>query len=76
MQESELSYSHNFGNRLFSFFGWLGYYSDLAIDVRIYLQDKTCDRYNRNKEDTFESNGLFAYLAWLPHWIEKCGQVS
>ena len=58
--------SHNFGNRLFSFFGWLGYYNDLATDVRIYRQDKICDRYNRNKEDTFGSNGLFAHLAWGP----------
>ena len=58
--------SHNLGNRLFSFFGWLGYYSDLATDVRMYRQDKICDRYNRNKEDTFGSNGLFARLARGP----------
>ena len=58
--------SHNLENRLFSFFGWLGYYSNLATDVRIYRQDRLCDRYNRNKEDTFGSNGLFARLAWGP----------
>ena len=57
---------HNLGNRLFSFFGWLGYYSNLATDVRMYRQDKICDRYNRNKEDTFGSNGLFAHYAWGP----------
>lgn len=56
--------SHNLGNRLFFFFGWLGYHSDLATDVRMYRQDKICDRYNRNKEDTFASNGLFAHFAW------------
>ena len=55
--------SHNLGNRLFSFFGYLGYYSALATDVRIYRQDKICERYNRNKEDTFGSNGLFAHFA-------------
>ena len=58
--------SHNLENRLFSFFGWLGYYSNLATDVRIYRQDRLCDRYNRNTEDTFGSNGLFARLAWGP----------
>ena len=57
---------HNLGNRLFGFFGWLGYISNLATDVRMYRQDKLCDRYNRNKEDTFGSNGLFAHYAWGP----------
>jgi len=56
--------SHNLGNRLFSFFGYLGYYTELGTDIRIYRQDKICDRYNRNKEDTFGSNGLFAHFAW------------
>ena len=55
---------HNLGNRLVSFFGWLGYISSLATDVRMYRQDKICDRYNRNKNDTFGSNGLFAHYAW------------
>lgn len=58
--------AHNLGNRLFGFFGWLGYYNNLATDVRMYRQDKICDRYNRNKEDTFGSNGLFAHFAWGP----------
>ena len=55
--------SHNLGNRLFSFFGWLGYYTELAADVRMYRQDKICDRYNRRKDDAFGSNGLFAHFA-------------
>ena len=58
--------SHNLGNRLFSFFGYLGYYTELGTDMRMYRQDKICDRYNRNKEDTFGSNGLFAHFAWGP----------
>ncbi len=56
--------SHNLGNRLFSFFGYLGYYTELGTDMRMYRQDKICDRHNRNKEDTFGSNGLFAHFAW------------
>ena len=55
--------SHRLGNRLFSFFGFIGYYTEIATDVRMYRQDKICDRYNRNKEDTFSSNGLFAHFA-------------
>ncbi len=58
--------SHNLGNRLFVFFGYLGYYGNLATDVRMYRQDKICERYNRNKEDTFSSNGLFAHFARGP----------
>lgn len=63
---AKYSNAHNLGNRLFGFFGWLGYYSSLAADVRMYRQDKICDRYNRNKEDTFGSNGLFAHFARGP----------
>ena len=58
--------SHNLGNRLFFFFGWLGGHREFAPDVRIYRQDKMCDRYNRNKEGVFGSAGLFAHLAWGP----------
>lgn len=57
---------HRLGNRLFSFFGFIGYSTELATDVRMYRQDKICDRYNRNKEDTFSSNGMFAHFAWGP----------
>jgi ATP-binding cassette subfamily B protein len=58
--------SHRFGNRLFGFFGWLGYENKLAADVRMYRQDKICDRYTRSKEGTFSSNGLFAHFARGP----------
>ncbi len=57
---------HNLANRIFVFFGWLGYHRELATDVRMYRQDKMCERYNRNKEVTFGSNGLFAHLSWGP----------
>lgn len=58
--------AHVLGNRLFSFFGWLGCQNHIATDVRMYRQDLICDRHNRNKEDTFGSNGLFAHLARGP----------
>jgi len=57
---------HNLGNRMFSFFGWLGHNKELATDVRMYRQDLICDKYNRNKNDTFASNGLFAKLSVGP----------
>ena len=58
--------SHNFGNRMFSFFGQLGFHRDIATDVRMYRQDRMCERYNCNKEFTFGSNGLFAHLSLGP----------
>ena len=58
--------SHNLGNRLFSFFGWLGYHRELAADVRMYRQDRMCERYNRSKDGAFGSNGLFAHLSLGP----------
>lgn len=58
--------SHNLANRMSCFFGLLGYHRDIATDVRMYRQDKMCERYNRNKDDTFGSNGLFAHLSWGP----------
>lgn len=57
---------HNLGNRMFSFFGWLGYNKELSTDVRMYRQDLLCDKYNRNKTDTFSSAGLFAKLSIGP----------
>lgn len=60
---AKLANTHNLGNRLFSFFGFLGYRRKLAMDVRIYRQDLFCEKYNRSKEDTFSSNGAFANIA-------------
>ncbi|MBD5461226.1 MAG: ABC transporter ATP-binding protein, partial [Lachnospiraceae bacterium] len=58
--------SHNLGNRLFSFFGFLGYRRQLAADVRIYRQELLCEKYNNNKYDTFNSKGMFARFAKGP----------
>ena len=57
------SKTHNYANRLFSFFGFLGFYNEKACDVRIYEQEKLCDRYNLDKEGTFCSKGLFAKIS-------------
>lgn len=58
--------SHNLANRLFSFFGFLGYNREYALDMRMYRQDRICDQYNCHKEGTFYSKGLFAHLARGP----------
>ena len=52
--------THRLGNRMFSFFGWLGYRKDIATDVRMYRQDKICERYNNSNGGAFGSKGLFA----------------
>lgn len=57
---------HTLGNRLFFYYGRLG--SDLhkATDVRIYQQEKICERYNLNKESPYGSEGMFASLCRGP----------
>ena len=51
----------NLSNRLYSFFGSLGYHREIATDVRIYRQDMICEDINReNRENTFGSKGLMA----------------
>lgn len=54
--------THNLGNRLFGFYGWLGDKKSRAADMRIYRQDKICEKYNRDKKDAFHSDGVFAHL--------------
>lgn len=60
------SEQHNQGNRLFSFYGWLGTHREMATDIRMYRQDKICEKYLCNKDDIFCSNGMFAHLAKGP----------
>ena len=52
--------THSQVNRLFGFFGVLGQNREVAMDVRMYRQDKICERYTRNKEGAFGSKGMFA----------------
>lgn len=51
---------HNLGNRIFSYYGYLGYDGKKAADMRLYRQDKICEKHNLNKESTFGSKGLLA----------------
>ena len=63
---ARLADTHNLANRLFGFFGWLGYRQDLAADMRIYRQDIICDKYNSEKMGSFGSKGIFARLSRGP----------
>lgn len=66
----------NLGNRMFFFFGWLGYYTELALDVRMYRQERICERYNRNKEDVFSSNGILARKVRGPAGLYKAASAA
>lgn len=58
--------NHNLANRMFGFFGWLGYNKELSTDIRMYRQDLLCDKYNICKTTTFGSKGEFAKIARGP----------
>lgn len=67
--------SLNLANRLYAFFGALGYHRETAADVRMYRQDKICERSNReNRENTFGSKGLMAKYGRGPMGL--CNAVS
>lgn len=66
----------NMGNRQFGFFGFLGHRSEIATDVRIYHQDKICEKYNCNKGVTFSSMGLFARLARGPMGFYRAASAA
>lgn len=51
---------HTLGNRMFAYYGHLGADIPKAADVRIYRQEKLCEKYNLNKESHYGSKGLFA----------------
>lgn len=68
--------THNFANRLFSYFGHLGYNKDIATDVRMYRQDKICEKYNDIKNNIFGSNGIFARLSWGPIGLYKAASSA
>ena len=57
---------HNFGNRLFGFFGFLGFRKEFSEDIRIYRQDLICYKYGKDKTGTFCSKGMFAKLSKGP----------
>lgn len=69
--------SHNLVNRLIGFFALLGYDRDAATDVRIYEQDKVCDKYNQDKEkNIFSSKGMFARLSWGPMGLYQAASAG
>lgn len=52
--------AHRMGNRLFGFWGFLGLDTKASADMRMYSQEKMCDRYTGDKSGVFSSNGMFA----------------
>ncbi len=65
-----ISEEHNAGNRLFGFFGYLGARKKEAMDVRIYEQNKICEKYNTDKYGAFCSKGYFArYSRMVIGWL-------
>lgn len=69
--------SHTLANRLLGFFALLGYDRNAATDVRIYEQDKVCDKYNQDKEkNIFSSKGMFARLSWGPMGLYQAASAG
>lgn len=58
--------THINANRLFSYHGFLGMKTDIAMDVRMYEQEKIGEKYLCNKDGVFCSHGMFAKLASGP----------
>ncbi len=57
---------HTLANRLFGHYGFMGKRKEFAADMRIYRQDKLCEKYNNDKSGAFCSQGYFAKLARGP----------
>lgn len=53
---------HNLGNRLFGFYGFIGFEAKYAADMRMYGMERICRRHCRDKTSTFGSNGYFAKI--------------
>ena len=45
--------SHNFANRMFGYFGFLGFRKEFSEDIRIYRQDLLCEKFSKDKTGTF-----------------------
>ncbi|MCD7812791.1 MAG: ABC transporter ATP-binding protein/permease [Lachnospiraceae bacterium] len=60
-----LSEEATFGNRLFSYFGYLGFKKERSADIRIYDQQKIIRAYEK-RESPFGANGSFGKLAKGP----------
>lgn len=67
---------HNLSNRMFGFFGYLGFKKELATDIRMYRQDEFADKYNHKRDGVFRSQGFFAKLAWGPMGLLKAAGAA
>ena len=67
----------NQANRLYSFFGSLGYQRAIATDMRMYRQDIMCEKCNReNRENTFGSKSLMAKYGRGPMGLYKAASAA
>ena len=67
----------NQANRLYSFFGSLGYQRSIATDVRMYRQDIMCEKCSReNRENTFGSKSLMAKYGRGPMGLYKAASAA
>lgn len=57
---------HALSNRIFGFYMFFGSRREYAADIRMYRQDKICQKFNFDKKATFHSDGIFAHLAKGP----------
>lgn len=68
--------THALGNRLFGHFGFMGFQQERALDMRVYRQEKFCDKYLCKKDETFSSQGVFAHLAKGPMGLYYAASVA
>lgn len=58
--------AHALGNRLYGHFGFMGINKRLALDIRVYRQEKFGEKFTMKKDTIFHSNGMFARFARGP----------
>ena len=68
VKNSEFQRQHN---NLFSFYGWLGLNRDKALDVRMYHQEKQCEKFCLDKTGMYCSKGTFAKYSRGPMGIYR-----
>ena len=68
--------NHRFANRLFSHFGFHMLEKQFATDMRIYKQNRLCEKVLASKTDTFCSQGIFARLAWGPMGLLQAASAA
>ena len=66
---SGLSEEATFGNRIYSFFGFIGLHKERSADIRFYHQQKLVDAYWVGEGDVFGAEGTVGRLAQGPMGI-------